>query len=91
MMEKPVFTLALIGAPLLALASAAAAMPPADAWEIGPWARGKNFSVNMPASPHAGRDGALVVDFPQMARGEWDAMTTGTYPLADVKRIKVRY
>ncbi len=71
--------------------TAALAMPPADAWEIGPWARGKNFSVNMPATPRENARGALVVDFPRVGRGEWDAMTTGIYPLADTKRIKVRY
>ncbi len=72
-------------------ATALTAMPPASDWEIGPWARGKNYSVNMPATPSAGRDGTLVVDFPRAGRGEWDALTTGIYPLKDFERVTVRY
>ncbi len=95
MLRKRTPALALTSALTIGLTAvcttAAIAMPPADAWEIGPWARGKNFSVNMPASPRASADGALVVDFPRVGRGEWDAMTTAIYPLADVKQISVRY
>lgn len=67
------------------------AMPPASDWEIGPWARGKNYSVGMPATPRAGANGSLIVDFPREGRGEWDALTTGIYPLKDVERITIRY
>lgn len=73
------------------IASAATAMPPASEWEIGPWARGKNYSVNMPASPSPGANGSLVVDFPRAGRGEWDALTTGVYPLNGFERVTVRY
>jgi len=72
-------------------ASALTAMPPASAWEIGPWARGKNYSIGMPATPRQGADGTLVVDFPRAGRGEWDALTTAVNPLEDVERITVRY
>lgn len=73
------------------IATAATAMPPASQWEIGPWARGKNYSVNMPAQPATNRNGHLVVDFPRYGAGEWDAMTTGIYPLAGKKRVTVKY
>lgn len=66
-------------------------MPPASSWEIGPWARGKNYSVNMPATPSQGANGSLVVDFPQAGRGEWDALTTSVYPLKQFERVTVRY
>ncbi len=72
-------------------AGALAAMPPASEWEIGPWARGKNYSVNMPATPTPGANGSLVVDFPRAGRGEWDALTTGVYPLNRFERVTVRY
>ncbi|MEM7665140.1 MAG: hypothetical protein AAF250_04740 [Pseudomonadota bacterium] len=72
-------------------ASALTAMPPANEWEIGPWARGKNYSIGMPATPREGANGSLVVDFPQAGRGEWDALTTGVGPLKNVDRISIRY
>lgn len=74
-----------------AFATAVMAMPQASAWEIGPWARGKNYSVNMPATPATNRDGHLVVDFPRHGNGEWDAMTTGVNPLAGKTRVTVKY
>lgn len=66
-------------------------MPPANQWEIGPWARGKNYSINMPATPSTNSDGHLVVDFPRYGNGEWDALTTGVYPLAGRKTVTVTY
>lgn len=73
------------------IATAASSMPPASEWEIGPWARGKNYSVNMPATPRTNEKGHLVVDFPRYGDGEWDAMTTGVHPLAGKKRVTVKY
>ena len=54
------------------VATAVTAMPPASQCEIGPWARGKNYSVNIPATPRTNRQGHLEVDFPRYGRGEWD-------------------
>lgn len=76
---------------LALIPAAIAAMPPASAWEIGPWVRGKNYSVGMPATPRDGRGGSLVVDFPRAGQGEWDAMTTGITSLDGVDTITVRY
>ena len=67
------------------------AMPPAEEWEIGPWVRGKNYSVGMQDTPRTARNGALVVDFPRAGRGEWDAMTTRIGSLRGVETITVRY
>lgn len=71
--------------------TAFAAMPPAEAWEIGPWVRGKNYSVGMPAQPTAGPRGSLVMDFPVGGFGEVDALTTATGPLAGARQITLRY
>jgi hypothetical protein len=68
-----------------------AAVPPTEAWEIGPWARGKNYSVGMPAHPRPGPNGSLVVDLPLAGAGEVDALTTVVGPLAGAKQITLRY
>lgn len=67
------------------------AMPPADAWTIGPWAIGKNYSINMPDHPTQQRDGSVSFRFPIRGKGEIDAMTTPVAPLADAKAIRIRY
>ena len=71
--------------------AAVAAMPPAEAWEIGPWVRGRNYSVGMPAQPSAAPGGGLTFDFPVAGQGQIDALTTATGPLAGARRITVRY
>ena len=71
--------------------TALAALPSAQAWEIGPWVRGKNYSVGMPERPAQARNGGLAVEFPRMGQGEWDAMTTPIGPLAGARAITVRY
>jgi len=83
---------------LLALAATAtlavpafAALPPAEAWEIGPWVRGRNYSVGMPAQPATLPDGALTFEFPLAGRGQIDAMTTAVGPLAGARQISFRY
>ena len=83
---------------LLALAAAAlavpatlAAMPPAEAWQIGPIVRGKNYSVGMPARPSQGPGGSLVMDFPVAGAGQVDAWTTAIRPLAGSRAITIRY
>lgn len=71
--------------------AALAAMPPASDWEIGPWVRGKNYSVGMQDTPRAGPQGAVVIDFPLAGEGEWDALTTRIGSLEGVATITVRY
>ncbi len=71
--------------------AALAAMPPAEAWEIGPFVRGKNYSVGMPAQPRPGPGGSLVMDFPVANAGQVDALTTGVGPLAGARQITLRY
>ena len=65
------------------------AMPPAEAWEIGPDIRGRNYSVGMPAQPTATREGGLSFEFPQ--RGEIDALTTSVGPLTGAREITLQY
>src|SRR5688500_16247487 len=79
--------LALIAAANVALPIAVAAMPPANAWEIGPLVRGRNYSIGMPANPTPTRDGGLTFEFPQGARGEIDALTTAVGPLSGAGQI----
>ena len=74
-----------------ALPVAIAAMPPAEAWEIGPWARGRNYSVGMPAHPVAARGGGVAFDFPVAGSGQIDAMVTNVAPLAGARQITMRY
>jgi hypothetical protein len=45
----------------------------------------------MPASPSPTRDGGLAFDFPIAGRGQIDAMTVATGPLAGARQITVRY
>ncbi len=33
----------------------------------------------------------MVVNFPRAGRGEWDALTTGIYPLKGFEKVTVRY
>lgn len=75
----------------LPLSMAIAAMPPAQAWEIGPMVRGKNYSVGMPANPRPGPEEALVMDFPLAGRGQVDAMTTAAGSLAGARSITLTY
>ena len=83
--------LALSAVTAFAVPVALAALPPAAAWEIGPWVRGRNYSVGMPASPSQTRDGGLAFDFPVAGRGQIDAMTTASGPLAGARQITLRY
>lgn len=71
--------------------TALAAMPPAAAWEIGPWIRGKNYSPGMPVRPMQGPRGSLMMNFPLAGEGELDAMTTAVGPLAGARQITMRY
>lgn len=86
---------ALAALPLIvgAFAAAAAAMPPADAWEIGPIVRGRNYSEGMPATP-APRGAGWAFEFPQNdgpKAGQIDAVTHRPGSLAGAREIIVRY
>jgi len=88
MRKTPILLAGLLAATVLP--AAVAALPPAAAWEIGPWVRGRNYSVGMPASPDAAPGGGVTFQFPQ-GGGEIDAMTTATGPLAGAREITFRY
>jgi len=89
MNKAPLLLASLLAA--AALPVAVAAMPPAQAWEIGPSIRGHNYSVGMPAQPIAARGGGVAFDFPVAGRGQIDAMITNVGPLAGARQITMRY
>lgn len=66
------------------------AMPPAQAWEIGPNIRGRNYSVGMPSQPNPASNGSVSFEFPRNG-GEVDAMTTAVRPLAGAREVTMRY
>ncbi len=77
----------------LALAiPAAAELPPAAAWQIGPLIKGRNYSQNMPLRPVPARDGVRI-DFPYPDRdaGHVHYVTFPHGPLAGKRRIVMRY
>ena len=76
---------------VFAVPATLAAMPPAHAWDIGPVIRGKNYSVGMPATPRADARGGLTFEFPQVGRGEVDAMTTDIRSLRGAREITMVY
>lgn len=87
------FSLA-VGIPALCLATASVAVaeiPPAAQWDIGPWVRGRNYSVGMPAHPSPGPNGTVSFAFPVAGSGEIDAMTTPAYPLDGARQFTLRY
>ena len=88
MTRTPILLAGLLAA--TALPVAVAALPPAAAWEIGPWVRGRNYSVGMPSQPAEAPGGGLTFQFPQRG-GEIDALTTAVGPLAGAREITVRY
>lgn len=83
---QPTAALVAIAAPM-----ALAAMPPANAWEIGPSVRGRNYSEGMPARPTPGPHDSLVMEFPVAGRGQVDALTTAIGPLARARQITMSY
>lgn len=80
-----------LAALLALLPVSASAMPPAEAWEIGPNVRGRNYSVGMPATPRQERGGAVSFEFPRAGSGQIDALTTGVGPLEGARAITLRY
>lgn len=89
MHEKYAFA-ALLAALSSAIPVGAAAMPPADGWEIGPTIRGRNYSVGMPRLPDASRDGGVEFEFPRNG-GEVDALVTAIRPLSGAREVAMRY
>lgn len=71
------------------LPTAAPALAPAGAWEIGPFIKGRNYSVGMPSRPEP-VGGAVAFEFPR-AGGEIDALTTAVGPLDGARAITLRY
>lgn len=90
MTSKTIFR-ALIATAAVAVPMALAAMPPSEAWEIGPMVRGENYSIGMPAHPRPGPKGSLIVDFPVEGAGQVDALTTSLGPLAGARQVTLRY
>lgn len=88
---KPIRLLALAALALALAPAALAAMPPAEAWDIGPFVMGRNYSVGMPAHPQAAPGGAVRFAFPQAGRGQVDAMTTAIGPLDQARTVTIRY
>jgi len=83
-----------VAIPALYLATASVAVAEirsAAQWDIGPWVRGRNYSVGMPAHPTPGANGSVSFAFPMAGSGEVDAMTTPVYPLDGAKQITIRY
>lgn len=90
--DRRMIPIRLVTLAALALAPvAAAAMPVAEQWQIGPWVRGRNYSEGMPATPEAAPGGGVRFAFPQEGRGQVDAMTTAIGPLDGARSITIRY
>jgi hypothetical protein len=86
-MKKPLSVLALSAA---TFASSLTAQPPAEAWQIGPVIRGRNYSVGMPATLQPGRDGPSFA-FQRSGEGHVHYVTLPTGPLAGARTITLRY
>lgn len=76
-------------ATLLALSVPAIAQP-AEAWEIGPTIRGRNYSIGMPATLEPARGGSSF-EFPTAGAGSVHYVTASTGPLEGASRIVMRY
>ena len=76
----------------LCLAGIAVAAPPADAWDIGPVIKGKNYSVGMPTTLSPSREGAYF-DFPgPTARdGHVHYVTLPVRDLRGARSVTLRY
>ena len=71
-------------------AGVVAAAPPAEAWQIGPVIRGKNYSVGMPATMQPARAGSTF-SFPSRADGSVHYVSLRTGPLEGAQEITVKY
>ncbi len=59
-------------------------------WTIGPWIKGKNYSVGMPASPER-TDAGIAIDFPTTPRAHVHYVTFDPGSLAGKQEIVMRY
>ena len=69
---------------------ASAAPPPAQAWQIGPIIRGKNYSVGIGGTLRPGPQGPWFA-FPEQGRGHVHYVTLPTGSLDGARQITVRY
>ena len=94
-MKKTILAIACAAAVFGSLApldSAAAAVPSAEAWSIGPVIRGRNYSVGMPSTLQEGRDGpSFEFPYPSPGVGHVHAVTVPVRSLAGAKRITLTY
>lgn len=66
--------------------------PPAEAWEIGPIIRGKNYSQRMPLRPDDSRAGpSFAIPGPTAAQGSVHYLTVPTGPLRGARAIVLTY
>jgi hypothetical protein len=66
--------------------------PAASQWSIGPFIRGRNYSVNMPLTMFETRDGpAFDFPYPNRASGHVHYVTVPVRSLEGAKRITLRY
>ncbi len=70
--------------------SAAAAVPSANRWVIGPIIKGRNYSVGMPLHPTAGPNGTLQINLPRPP-GSVHYVTFPHGSLRGKSRIVIRY
>ncbi|WP_160615289.1 hypothetical protein [Pseudoblastomonas halimionae] len=82
----------MIGAAALAMSGTALAMVGAGErdWTIGPWIKGKNYSVGMSPRPEYTRDG-FAIDFPTTLRSHVHYVTFSPGSLEGKREIVMRY
>ena len=87
---KKILAFGAVALAAFAVPATLAAMPPAQAWDIGPVIRGKNYSVGMPATLQPGPQGPWFA-FPRNSEGSVHYVTLPTNSLAGARVITVRY
>lgn len=85
---KTFLPLALVAGAAASIAVAAA--PPAEAWQIGPVIRGKNYSVGISGTLRPGPQGPWFA-FPEQGRGHIHYVTLPTGSIEGASQITVRY
>ena len=93
MFQRILLVTALLATTLLAPPSdLEAAGPSASEWSIGPIIRGRNYSVNMPATMFETRDGpAFDFPYPSASNGHVHYVTVPVRSLKGAKRISLTY
>jgi hypothetical protein len=92
-MNKVFATVALSVSAVLLGGAVASVAPSAADWEIGPWIRGKNYSVGMPDTPTPVKGGGWSFRFPgpTLDDGHVHYLTFQHGALTGKKRIVMRY